>query len=178
MHRLRWGLLLVLAPFCGCRTATREYSVKALARIDCEPVAVVPFESLTPHPNAGLVLAGQFANELRVRGVTLVPQDRIVQALGPLEGESLPPANLGALLGARTLLLGTVDEYRYKRGVGEAPTIGVTVRLVEAGSGRVLWSISASRTGQISLLREGSLSRLGQAICRDLAAQMCKRMEE
>ena len=42
---------------------------------------------------------------------------------------------------------GSVEEWRYKSGLDGDPAVGLTIRVVQPGNGRVLWSASGTRTG-------------------------------
>ncbi len=48
---------------------------------------------------------------------------------------------------ARYALSGSVQEWRYKVGVDGEPAVGVSLQLIEVGSGKVLWSAVAARSG-------------------------------
>jgi TolB-like protein len=84
--------------------------------------------------------------------------------------ESQPPPSaktqeLGRLLGAKTLVIGRVTEYQYKHTLGEDPAIGVSIRVVDADTGTVLWSGARSDTGRIPWFKQDGLSRLTQSVC-------------
>lgn len=58
----------------------------------------------------------------------------------------------GALQWARRqkldyLITGSVEEWRYKSGLDGEPAVGISLRVLEAATGRVLWSTSAARAG-------------------------------
>lgn len=42
---------------------------------------------------------------------------------------------------------GSVEEWRYKSGLDGEPAVGLSVRVIEVGTARVLWSASGTRTG-------------------------------
>lgn len=169
-------LVALCALLAGCGTA--EYRVADdLAPAAIAPVAVLPFESLGSEPNAGLILSELLATRLAAgKAVTTLPPERVRQALAPLEGAVLDPLALGKTLGARTLLVGSVTEYRYKRGIAQEPAIGLVLRLVRAEDGEILWSASLHRTGRHSWIGEDSLSRLAQAMCREAAGRLEKEL--
>lgn len=48
---------------------------------------------------------------------------------------------------ARYALAGSVQEWRYKVGVDGEPAVGVSLQIIEVGSGKVLWSAVAARSG-------------------------------
>ncbi len=166
---------LIALSAAGCDAYRSDFAAPTLAAAQLEPLAVVPFENLAAYPNAGLIVAELFQGELLASGrLEPKPLEKISALLGPLEGERRTPAELGALLGAKTLVLGRVTEYTYKAGLGEDPAVGVSVRLVDAATGRVLWSGARSRTGRYAWLKEDSLSRLAGEVCRELAGSLLK----
>ncbi|MHC4887785.1 MAG: hypothetical protein ACYTGH_22115 [Planctomycetota bacterium] len=166
---LRVVALLSLLLCCGCLVepgTLRSRSSKLIPVTSLGRVAVIPFD-------------GQMAGALeRDERVVLLPQDVVAAALAPKEGEVLAPKELGELLKAETLLLGTVSEYRYKRGVGEEPVVGLSLRLVKAKTGAILWRGDRTRIGTYSWWREDSLSRLGGAVCRELARELSKELQD
>lgn len=42
---------------------------------------------------------------------------------------------------------GSIEEWQYKNGLDGEPAVGISLRILEAGSGRVLWSKSGARAG-------------------------------
>ena len=42
---------------------------------------------------------------------------------------------------------GSVEEWQYKNGLDGEPAVGISLRVLEASSGRVLWSKSGARAG-------------------------------
>jgi hypothetical protein len=44
-------------------------------------------------------------------------------------------------------IAGSVEEWRYRNGLDGEPAVGVTIRVVELASGRVVWSASGAKAG-------------------------------
>lgn len=65
---------------------------------------------------------------------------------------------------ARYALTGAVDEWRYKVGVDGEPAAGVTLQIIDIGSGDILWSGTGGKSGWS---RE-ALSAVAQKLIRDL----------
>jgi len=158
-------LCVAMACLCGCVSANRIHAEKKIAL----PIAVVPFDSLAANPNAGLALSGMVEDALQRRGVDVIPREKTLAALAGSEGETLAPDQLGGKLEVPTLLIGQVIEYRYKSGVGEQPVIALSVRLVDAKSGAVLWSARVSESGRYTWFGGDSLGRLGQSVTDRIA---------
>ena len=133
-------------------------------------VAVMPFQGVSESPGSGLIVADVLANELYALGgfILVTPEELAARAV-KREGEVLSPAETGRMVGARYIITGRVMEYTYKSGVGEQPAVGITARLVDCGTGRVLWSATRARTGSAAWFQEDSLGLLTSRLCRDLA---------
>lgn len=65
---------------------------------------------------------------------------------------------------ARYALTGSVEEWRYKVGVDGEPAVGVTLRIVDVGTGRVIWSAAGGKSGWS---RE-ALAAVAQKLIREL----------
>lgn len=142
-------------------------------------VVVMPFHGVSESPGSGLIVADVMANELYALGGFVVVTPEVVAArAAPREGETLSPEATGKMVGALFILIGRVTEYTYKSGVGEQPAVGVTARLIETDSGRVLWSASRARTGSAAWFQEDSLALLTSRICNDLAKSMAGNAKE
>jgi TolB-like protein len=68
---------------------------------------------------------------------------------------------------ARYAVSGTVDEWRYKVGVDGEPAVGVSLRLVDLKTDRVVWSAGGGRTGWS---RE-AVSAVAQKLIKTLLSQ-------
>lgn len=144
-------------------------------------VALLPLENLSPRPDAAehltRVLAGVLGetracqpvapgdveaafSELRVRDVNGVTRD-------------LMPV-LGGKLDAEWLLAGSILEYGSVRSPeGDVPTVGLTLRLFEARTGRTAWSAMRVRTGEdretlFGMGRVRNLDQLSERVAREL----------
>lgn len=167
--------LALIAGITGC---VNQYENNHMAgdrkEIGDRPlVAVMPFHGVSESPGSGLIVADVMANELYTLGGFVVVTPEVVAArAAPKEGETLSPEATGRMVGAPYILTGRVTEYTYKSGVGEQPAVGVTARLIETESGRVLWSASRARTGSAAWFQEDSLALLTSRICNDMAKSL------
>lgn len=173
------NLLIVLAAIAllmaaGCANSY-EGDHMAQARKEIREkmvVAVVPFQSPAEAPGAGLAVADVLANEVyALGGYVLVTPEVAAARTAAREGEALPPEEAGRMIGAAYILTGMVTEYGYRYGVGEQPAVGVTARLIEAETGKVLWSATRARTGS-GWVREESLGLTVSRVCRELARSL------
>lgn len=64
---------------------------------------------------------------------------------------------------------GSVEEWRYKSGLDGEPAVGVSVRIVELGTGRVLWAASGTKTGGGGDNASGTALKLLDALVGELS---------
>lgn len=166
------GLLLICS---GCGPVA-TYAGPEATPVTESAVAVLPFRSLAGHPNGGAIVAELLQDALVRRGErNLIPRELTQERLASLQGQDVPVDEIGTLLDAPYLFVGTVTEYGYRAGPTQQPAVGVTVRLVEAKTGRVAWSVTLARTGGAGWLRETSLSQVAQDVAETVAARYAQR---
>lgn len=164
--------LLVLAACGALSEGTRYVNSSALPR-RAMSVAVAPFENLSTHPRAGLIISQLVLNQLYGRGLFEPLEEtemrRRLAALG-IElaglGEETAAGAAAEALGVDAILVGGVTEYRYQFGLKEEPSVGVNMRLVRA-DGAVMWAASDSAVG-IGILRRPSLNETAQSLVGDM----------
>ncbi|NCA81351.1 MAG: hypothetical protein EOM72_01205 [Opitutae bacterium] len=154
------GLLLFLAGCCcagggGTRKSPPpEAPSGANIYVDRTPgsilrVAVLPFKAATEL--IGSSASDLFVTELLHTGrYQLVERSQLSQVLGEAEvalsGVTDARAiEVGNMLGADGVIIGTVDEYGTLAVKGQSlAVVGLSVRLIDCTSGRVMWSASFS----------------------------------
>ncbi len=172
---LKFGFLvpLVLSSLVlsGCRTVTTFHKPN-IEKIDFGKLAVIPFENESSSPEAGRVVSKLFSTELQAKTtLAIMPDHEIRNRIGLEEVKPGSPryfTELGKKLGVSTLVTGTITEYRYRRSLGEAPVVGITVRMIDVTSGNLLWGAAIADEGWCFLNYRGSLSELAQKQCRYL----------
>ena len=65
-------------------------------------------------------------------------------------------------------IAGSVNEWQYKLGVGSEPSVGLTIRIIEIPSGKVIWSASGARSGWST----ESLNATAQKLLRDMISSL------
>lgn len=166
---LKWNLLLALPVaglLAGCCCAGGG-SRRAPQRSAPEPmpegmnvyvapvsssirrVAVMPFRAATEL--IGISISDLFVTELlRTGRYQLVERSQLSRVLGETEValSGLTEAHaieVGHMLGADGVIIGTVDEYGTMAVKGKSlAVVGLSVRLIDCNSGRVMWSASLS----------------------------------
>jgi len=118
-------------------------------------LAVLPFDNLTSEGTSGEVMTVVFFTEVGAQGAYEPVEAGIVvaalESLGVRTAGSLSASQLksiGERLGAPRLLVGSVLENGFVRAAeSEVPSVGVTLKLLDAASGRVLWTKMGFKTG-------------------------------
>lgn len=64
---------------------------------------------------------------------------------------------------------GSVEEWRYKSGLDAEPAIGITMRVLEVNTGKVLWAATGTRTGGSSQNTSATAVDLVDSMMRQLA---------
>ncbi|MHB8254660.1 MAG: penicillin-binding protein activator LpoB [Acidiferrobacter sp.] len=129
--------------------------------------AIAPFANYTTTPGAGERAASITASLLLAHGLTnAVAMTAHTQSGLPLES---PPSTKILLtkaraLGARYVVLGAVQEWRYTIGLDGQPAIAVTINVASARTGHIIWSATASRSGtpreSVGVLAEDTLNAM------------------
>jgi TolB-like protein len=116
-------------------------------------VAVLPFQNISKHVYAGRVVANAYVTELFNTGrfhveepgnIRLFMIQERVGTIGELELGRLKV--LGRRLRVDAIVVGTVEEFDDGRR-GGVPVVSVTARMLEASSGRIVWSGQNKRKG-------------------------------
>ena len=140
-------------------------------------VAVMPFKA--PTELIGSSVSDMFVTEmLRAGRYELVERSQMSKVLNEAElslaGLSVAKAaEVGNMLGADGVIIGTVDEYSTVAYRGAAfPVVGITVRLIDCKSGKVMWSVDlAKRTDSKSV----TLSEHARVVVHEMTAGLYQK---
>lgn len=160
------SLLLVLGALPGC-AATALHSGGNPRLAAGGRWVVAPFANYTTTPGAGRRAASMTASLLLTHGVKqavmLTPHHQ-----NGLPLESIPHAK--AILAkanrqnARYIVEGAVQEWRYTIGLDGQPAVAVTLNVVSARTGQILWTATGSRSGSpresVGVLAEDTLNAM------------------
>ena len=173
------AMLVLFLSACASSKGVESGGVQSrMVSPDAPQVAVLPFENLTDYPNADQILTRLMGTELYRQGVFQVREERgpgrelrdAQRGRGEISAVTLA-RQLASELGADAVLLGSVTEYRYQHGLHEEPVVGLSVRMVRACDGRVVWASSQSESGR-SFLHRDSLNQVAQRVARKMAAEL------
>jgi TolB-like protein len=173
------GALLAVGLFlAGCsfgRINSRDFAQPGAVLPAGSTVAVLPFENLTNHPNAGQIAADIVSTELYgVEGLRSMDAARVRSRLSagkpaadatdaPADAAPLDAQAAGRTLGVDAVLAGSVSEYGYQHGLREEPVVGLNARLVRSSDGTVLWTSSQSEAGRGYFSRD-SVNNVAQRV--------------
>ncbi len=177
--------LFVAAIFAttGCSTTTLtsgKHSPGGMA------IAVVPFENLSNHRHAGLIMTDlattllHVSQKFDVREVSDVELDKDIRLrrleTDPWERQvgvnTAAAAQVGAALEVGHVLAGSVGEYGFVDGFGETANVGLTLRLVKVETSEVVWAGSLSRKAATTAFNEESVHRLAHQVLIELLGRM------
>ena len=141
-------------------------------------VAVLPFENLSAHPNAGHIVAQLLATELYTRRLfAQVEESEVRRRLaekrldGKEVGRETVAREVAEALAVDAVLVGSVQDFGYRYGLRPDPTVAVTARLV-GRDGTVRWGGSFSEAG-------GAMGGTGDTVtaaAQKLAATVVERL--
>ncbi|MBI4804428.1 MAG: penicillin-binding protein activator LpoB [Desulfovibrio sp.] len=144
-------------------------------------VAVFPMANLTTHPYAGQIIGELLFTELKsVQQFSVMSNAESWKAFQGKETDLEEAAlhqnvrQTALQLGVDAAVFGSVTEYRYKRGVDEEPVVGVAIRLMDVGTGTILWGASLSKAGGCCSFGGDTLSSTAQKVCKDLVNSLQK----
>ena len=148
-------VLLVATATVSTAQVTDVYRDPNMDFGSIQTVAVVPFANLARDQVVADRVRDVFINRLLSTGaVYVLPVGEIARGIAKLELQS-PTApspeeivKLGALLKADAVITGVVREYgEVRSGTTTANIISMSIQLIEAGTGKVVWSASSTRGG-------------------------------
>jgi hypothetical protein len=162
--------LLVLALGCGgpVTSVHRAGEVKAGSRW-----ALLPVQNHSETPQAGERVEAILETLLRKGGVTQLdhyPAQKEGDAQLFTSDRQRYEAALDWARGSKYdyAVTGSVEEWRYKSGLDGEPAIGISMRVVELSSGKVLWAATGTQTGSGTENASGTALKLLDRMVHDL----------
>lgn len=144
-----------LAPSVCLAQVTDVYRDPKMDFGSIQTVAVLPFSNLARDPVVAERVRDVFIDRLLASGaVYVLPVGEVARGIGKLELQSpTSPTSeeivkLGALIKADAVITGVVREYgEVRSGTTSANVISVSIQMLEAGTGKVVWSASSTKGG-------------------------------
>ncbi len=147
-------LIVTAAPVCLAQV-TDVYRDPNMDFGTIQTVAVVPFANLTRDQVVADRVRDVFINKLlSTEAVYVLPVGEVGRGIAKTEIESpaAPTAEdivkLGAFLKVDAVITGVVREYgEVRSGTTAANIISMSIQMIETGTGRIVWSASATKGG-------------------------------
>jgi TolB-like protein len=182
---LRLSIFIVLFLYSGC-DYSRQYSQHDFNFLRTGAVAVLPFNNLSPYPYAGEIVTELLYTELyATEKLVLIPPHEVKKRLGIEVEEGIDGltrrytiAQIAEKLDADSLVIGSVSEFKYKKGVHDKPVVGMDVKLVVAPAGDTVWATSYTREDFSFLFHIGSLNETAQKACRYVARSLTRSLDK
>ena len=170
----------------GCATADESYFLDTESKANVyvskeayaiDKVAIMPFKA--PTELIGSAVSDLFVTEmLRAGQYTLVERNQMAKVLSESElamaGLSEAQAvEVGAMIGADGVIIGTVDEYGTVASRGNAfPVVAISTRLIDCKTGKVVWSVDLAARSQN---RRMTLSEHARSVVHDMCAGLFRK---
>jgi len=149
------GLWLLAAGCAGRRGVDVTYHDPNMDFSLIRTVAVLPFDNLTANNHADEAVRDVFMTMLQATGsLYVLPPGEVGRGVSraslraPTQPSAEEVVQLARILDADVVILGTVREYgELRSGASAAGVVSLSVKMLEAESGRVVWSASSSAGG-------------------------------
>jgi len=149
------GLSAALSGCAGRKAAAVTYHDPNMDFSLVRNVAVLPFKNLSSDMTAAEAVRDVFMTMLQATGaVYVLPPGEVSRGISrgslraPTEPSTEEVVRFADIVGADVVVVGTVREYgQLRSGSLAAPVVSVSVRMIEAKSGTVVWSASSSEGG-------------------------------
>jgi len=148
--KLLAGVVVIMGTLLSaCETMTSSNRVIVSS---AEKWALLPITNLSKTPLAGDRASALVETHLRARGVTNLetyqpPKADSVMALIDNSGQMSQAKEWALQEGYRYGITGDVQEWSYKNGLDNEPSVSMTLKFVDLQSDQVMWVANASRTG-------------------------------
>jgi len=147
------AFLIFVVGGCAANTSL-QYVRQDVDYSNFKRIAVLPFESLTTDEYAGEKIRKTVITELLSRGVDVVEPGEVTRVLIEQKIKSLGSVrttdlqNMAKTLGVGALMMGSVEAYGISKGISVSyPEVSINLRLFEASSGNIIWSVCQTSGG-------------------------------
>lgn len=168
---LLFSIIILLNLLMSCSVINVQ---KGVSLSSTERWMILPFVNYSQTPRAGEQVEEMLATLLRIRGVPnieMYKQQNEDKGGWPELNDRKHQENTLLLAikdNVSYAIAGSVDEWQYKLGVGSEPAVGLTIRIIEISSGKVIWSASGARSGWST----ESLNGTAQKLLKDLISSL------
>lgn len=188
------GILnLFLILLSNCAPSMKPFSNKNLSEGGNVKMAILPFDNLSKTQGAGKIMENYVLVEfLKYSQVNIIEPGEVASVLSHERirlATSIPKETIhkiGKNLGANLFMIGIVNEYEMQLatgagGSGQIPVIAVSLRIIDANTGDIVWAVSTPRRGNDSetvfgIGRIQSIDRLAQKTAEEIAQAFANSM--
>ena len=179
--------LFAMVWLSGCATSQDSYFAKTTSDSNVyvserhgyiTKVAIMPFRA--PTELIGASVSDMLVTEMLKAGrYELVERGQMAEVLNESElalaGLSTAKAvEIGNMMGADGVIIGTVDEYGTVAQRGRSyPVVGVSIRLIDCASGKVVWSVDQADKADDS---KTTLAQHGRAVVHNMVAALYREL--
>ena len=159
-----FALYLVL----GCASKLQVYK-KPDFHLQNKKIFIVPFDNMTNTPKAGHIVSKLIDTEFQIQA------NRYVELMEDGEKEALSETKaleMAKSHKAQFLLIGTVTEFRYRKGFSENPAIGFTAKLIATDSKEIVWTVTLSDSSEPFVTSALTANELAQKMARQVVESM------
>jgi len=162
-------ILLNLLTSCSVTNVQKGVSLSSSERW-----IILPFQNYSQTPRAGEQAEEILATLLRIQGlpnIEMYQQQDDEKSEWPELNDRKYQKNTLELASKENIsyaVTGSIDEWQYKLGVGSEPAVGLTIRIIEVPSGKVVWSASGARSGWSTESLTGTAQKLLKNLISDL----------
>lgn len=179
--------LLGMMVLSGCASSVKPFAGKGLKGGEGMSMAILSFDNMSKTQGAGKSLESLILTEfLSNSPVRIIEPGEVAAALSEERvrlATSIPRETvqtLGKKLGVDLFMIGVVHEYDMlaggaSGGSGQTPVIAMTLRILDAKSGEIVWAVNTARSGNDSesvfgIGKISSLNALAHVTARQVAA--------
>lgn len=178
--------VLCLIVLSGCGPSIKPFAGRNLKGGEGVKMAILSFDNLSKTQGAGKSMENMVLTEfLKNSPVRIIDPGEVAAALSEERvrlATSIPKETVQALgkkLGVDLFMVGVVHEYEMQMasgagGSGQVPFIAITLRIIDAKTGDIVWAINAARSGSdretvFGIGKIQSLNTLADDIAKQIA---------
>lgn len=178
--------VLCLIVLSGCGPSIKPFAGRDLKGGEGVKMAILSFDNLSKTQGAGKSMENMVLTEfLKNSPVRIIDPGEVAAALSEERvrlATSIPKETVQALgkkLGVDLFMVGVVHEYEMQMasgagGSGQVPFIAITLRIIDANTGDIVWAINAARSGSdretvFGIGKIQSLNTLADDIAKQIA---------
>lgn len=153
--RILLFLALAFLTSCAAENSLTQYHSQDMDFSSLKTIAIMPFANLTRDNQAADRVRDTFINNLLSTGALyVIPTGEVARGVArvaptdPTAPSGEETERLAAVIKADALVTGVVREYgEVRSGSTSSNVISISVRMIEAGTQKVVWSASSTKGG-------------------------------